>query len=305
MTLALSTHWNAGNAGSGEKLIEEILDLGINHVELGYDLTIDLASGIHSMVRNNSVVVDSVHNYCPVPIGAPMGHPELFLLSSIDDRNRKSALLNTLKTVEFAGEVKADCVVVHAGRIRTRIQTRKLMEMAKDGKQYEPRFEKLKIKLLTQRDKKAQAHIDQLYRSLEEMLPSLEKADVRICIENLPSWETVPCESELEKILKHFDSPYIRCWHDIGHGQMRENMGFIGNISWLNRLAPWLSGLHIHDVISPATDHIMPPEGNVDFAAYKPFAGPGVLKVLEPAPGTPAEKISRAKEYLEEVWAVA
>ena len=302
MILSLSTHWNANRFSSGELMIEEILELGFDHVELGYDLTLDLAAGVHRMVKEKSVTVNSLHNYCPVPIGAMMGHPEIFLMASLDDRERKSAILNTLKTVEFAAEIGAHSVVVHAGRISTKIQTRKLMELARAGKQYKPKFETLKIKLLMQREKKAAAHIDQLYKSIEEMLPTLEKTKVKICIENLPSWETVPCESEAETLMKHFDSPYIRCWHDIGHGQMRENMGFVGNMIWLGKLKPWLAGMHVHDVIPPATDHVMPPDGNIDFKKFQPFVGSDVLKVLEPAPNTPAEKLRKAKALLEEIW---
>ena len=90
MSFALTTRWNAGRHTDGEALIEEILGMGFRHVELGYDLRRDLVPGVMKMVEKGAVKVDSVHNYCPVPMGAPYGHPELFTLADRDATvNRK------------------------------------------------------------------------------------------------------------------------------------------------------------------------------------------------------------------------
>ena len=56
-------------------MLREIIDAGFRHVELGYDTTLDLVPGIHHMVDTGEITVNSLHNFCPVPIGAPMGHP--------------------------------------------------------------------------------------------------------------------------------------------------------------------------------------------------------------------------------------
>ena len=82
MRIALSTRWNAGRHTTGEKLVEEILQCGFTRLELGYDLTIDLVPGVRDMVRTRAITVDSVHNFCPVPVGAPGGSPELFSMAS-------------------------------------------------------------------------------------------------------------------------------------------------------------------------------------------------------------------------------
>ena len=304
MQLALSTRWNASRHKSGEAMIEEILNLGIRHVELGYDFTLDLVPGVMKMVAEKAVTVDSLHNFCPVPFGAPMGHPELFQLSSLERGGRESAVRYTAKTVEFASDVGAKCVVVHAGNVDMTNRTGDLLTLCEKGQQYSPRFDKIKMKLLMKREKKVKKHLDSLYRSIDEILPILSRTGVRLAFENLPSWESIPCESEMEEILKRYEMPLIGYWHDIGHGQIRQNLGFISYKLWLNRFASRLAGMHIHDVAPPAHDHLMPPRGNVDFAGFKTYLKSDTVLVLEPAPYTPETDIRDGMRVIGEAWEI-
>ena len=302
MEFSLSTRWNTYRHNTGESLIDEILELGFSRVELGYDLRQSLVPGVRDRLESGQITCSSVHNYCPVPIMAPQGHPELFSLSSLDEQERKSAVRHTGNTIAFAAEVGAEAGVAHAGNVRTRRHTRKLIALAEDGKQHDAKYEKLKLKLLMEREKKAPPYIDQLCRSLEELLPVLGDAAIPIALENLPSWEAIPTEPELETILAKFDSPWIRYWHDMGHGQVRQNLGFISHQRWADKLAPHLAGMHIHDVQPPAGDHQMPPRGNINFSDFRNAANHAKLWVLEPRPGTPAEYVVEGLNHLKSVW---
>jgi len=108
----------------------------------------------------------------------------------------------------------------------------------------------------------------------------------------------------METLLKHYDSPLIGYWHDIGHGQIRQNLGFISYPLWLNRLAGWLRGLHIHDVAPPARDHLMPPRGNVDFTGFITHLKSDMALVLEPAPQTPEADIREGARVIREAWGI-
>ncbi len=301
MDFALTTRWNAQKHRAGETMIQEILDLGFKSVELGYDLTIDLLPGVRAMVEDKAIKVNSLHNFCPVPIGAPCGHPELFHLAATDPRQRQMAVRLTLDTAEFATNVGASVVVAHAGYVDMKNLTRKLIHLAQQGKQFDPKYEKLKIKLLATREKKVKKSLDALYKSVEEMLPSLEANKITLALENLPSWEAVPNESETEKMCKHFDSPSLRYWHDMGHAQTRQSLGFIGHQLWLDKLLPYTAGLHIHDMVPPSNDHLMPPTGTVNFEIFKKYFTDERLLVLEPSPGTPAEKVKGGLEFLNDL----
>lgn len=302
-SLALSTRWNTFRHESGEDMIQEIMTLGFEGVELGYDLTADLVSGVMRMVEQNATKVVSVHNFCPVPIGAPYGHPELFELASRNRRIRDNAVQHTLRTVRFAAEMGADAVVVHCGNVNVTPSTRALVSLCEQGKQHSDKFEKLKMKLMLRRDRNVRKYLDQLDAALEEMLPVLEDTGVRLGIENLPAWESIPTEQELIAILQHFDSPYLRSWHDIGHGRIRQNLGFISQHHWLDKLKAYTAGMHVHDVQPPARDHLMPPTGEIDFASFDQFVENDTVVVLEPAPGTPVQDVVEGKRIIMEQWA--
>jgi GDPmannose 4,6-dehydratase len=62
-------------------------------------------------------------------------------------------------------------------------------------------------------------------------------------IENLPTWEAMPTELEFEAIFRRFGDRHIRYWHDLGHGQIRQNMGFINHERWLDMKKALITGI--------------------------------------------------------------
>jgi len=283
-------------------MIEEILDLGFRHVELGYDTRLDLVPGIRRMVEQRAVRVDSVHNFCPVPMTAHRGHPEIFTFGHTDRRIRELAVAHTAETIRFAAELGARVVVTHCGNIEMDRYSEQLVALCEQGKQFTPLYEKNKLKLQVKRDKKARKQIPLWYESLQQLIPVLEEHRIELGMENLPTWEAIPTETELETALRHFKSPWLKYWHDMGHGQIRENMGLINVERWLERLEPSLAGMHIHDVLPPAQDHVMPPRGKMDFSRYKRFANLNIIRVIEPTPRTPPEDIKEAVAFLKQTW---
>lgn len=302
VNFALTTRWNAGRHVSGETMIEEILDMGFSAVELGYDLRLDLVPGVEKMVESGAVKVDSVHNFCPLPIGAPGGHPELFTLASEDRRTREQAVHHTSETIRFAARIGATVVVTHVGNVAMKHMTNRLLDLCDRDLQFTMRYEKLRMKLQLKREKKARRQLEHLYRGLEQLLPVLEEYNMKLAIENLPTWEAFPTETEMEDILKHFGSPHLRTWHDIGHGRIRQNLGFINQERWLEKLSASMAGMHVHDVHPPGTDHVMPPKGHIDFSRLAKFGRLPILRVIEPNTRTKREDILAAHVFLKEVW---
>ena len=303
MIFGLTTRWNAGRHTSGEAMIEEILGLGFDHVELGYDLRMDLVPGVQKMVQAGTVKVNSVHNFCPVPVGAPRGHPELFTRASGDPKIREGAVHHTSKTIRYAATVGARVVIVHAGNVDMARISADLRDLCEKGEQFSPRYDKLKMKLQLAREKKVRRQLDFLRQGIEQLLPVIAETGVQVALENLPTWEAIPTELEMEELCKQYSPQGLRYWHDIGHAQVRQNLGFINQERWMERLQPYMAGMHIHDVIAPAMDHLLPPQGQVNFGSLKRFAKGDVIRVIEPAPQTPAENIVEALRHLREAWA--
>ena len=62
---------------------------------------------------------------------------------------------------------------------------------------------------------------------LERLASGAEEYGVKLGIENRQALEELPLDSDMELLLREFDRPGIGYWHDCGHAQIKENLGFI------------------------------------------------------------------------------
>ena len=106
MKFALSTNWCNRRLESGEAIVEEALSLGFDALELGFRTSVEQVAGFKA--RLDEMPVGSVHAFCPVPISAPQGHPELFTLASFDSAARALARAHVANNVRFAADIGAD-----------------------------------------------------------------------------------------------------------------------------------------------------------------------------------------------------
>ena len=150
---ALSTHWNAQRHLKGEALIQEILDLGFQAVELGYDLRLDLVPGIQQMIRDGAVRAPSVHNFGPIPMGVTTGSPEVYTFAHPDPRVRSGAVEHTRRTVEFAASVGAKVVVIHGGYMDAPRVTDTLFSLLADPQSSRDEFDRQRSRLQEAREK--------------------------------------------------------------------------------------------------------------------------------------------------------
>lgn len=302
LPFAISTHWNAGRHDDGEAMLEEILALGLEEVELGYNLHDFHLEGVRRMVAAGTIRVCSVHNYCPVPPGVAIGHPELYTLADPRPDVRAQALTHTTNTIRFAAELGASIVVSHCGNVEMRSYTSKLKKLINKKKRYTRRYEKVKLKARKVRDKRAAKQLDHLFRGLQQLLPILAESGVRLGLENLPSWEAFASEEELMGIFRRFGTDHLCYWHDTGHGQIRENLGLSNHVGTLGQLQAFLGGMHVHDVRPPLRDHTMPPHGHIDFSRLAPYGQLPILRVLEPSSSLAATHILKGLESLRAAW---
>ena len=122
-------------------------------------------------------------------------------------------------------------------------------------------------------------------------------------IENREALEEIPFESDFHLFFKHWEShPNIRYWHDTGHAQIKENLGFINHAFHLESMSQQLAGLHIHDVQFPGRDHCPPGSGMINFAALKPFVRPEHIKVFELNPGVQVDALKLGVAHLKSLW---
>lgn len=299
---AFSTCWNSQRHSDGREMIHEVRALGFEYVELSHGTRLSLLEGVKNAVTDGEIKISSLHNFCPLPFGVMGPAPDYYLPSSRDEGERHSAVQHTLRTIDWAVALGAKVVVLHLGRVQMRGYTTRLLDLYVAGKAETPKFQRLREKGVAVRDKKRQKYLDQVYRTLETVLPHAHEAGVKLGMETRFGIEEIPDEQEAEEILTRFGTDAILYWHDVGHAAVKEVLGLMVMEAILGRFRGRTLGMHLQDFAPPAEDHQPPGFGTFDFARLAPFVTDDMVLVWEIHPEWKAEQIvdgvKRAQDLL-------
>ena len=299
---SLSTCWNSHRHIDGKAMLEEIRDLGFDTAELSHGTRISLMPGILEAVDSGLIRISSLHNFCPLPMGVIVAAPNVFRFSAENEQERNNAYKHTLKTLDFAVRVRASLVVLHLGSIEIKPYTDRLVALIEQGQKETPRYQKLFEEAIRKREAKKERFVNNATALLERLVPEAESRGILLGVENREAVEEIPLESDLSLFFSQFRQPTIRYWHDTGHAQIKENLGFISHAMHLENFAERLAGFHIHDVQFPGRDHRAPGTGTIDFAALKPYVKPEHLKVFEFSPSLTPEEAKAGIAHIKNLW---
>jgi sugar phosphate isomerase/epimerase len=299
---SFSSCWNSHRHTDGRAMLREIQGLGFARAELSHGIRISLLPGIIEAVDAGEIQISSLHNFCPLPMGVNHAAPNLYRFSSPNPRERENAWRHTMKTLETAARLKAPVVVLHLGAIEMKEFTDKLLEMAGNGQKDTPKYEKLCAELMEKREEKKVEPMDLAGEMLGRLAVEAEARGIRLGVENRAALEEIPLEDDLRFLLREFNRPSVGYWHDTGHAQIKENLGFISHALHLESLAERLIGFHIHDVEFPGHDHRAPGSGMIDFAALKPMVKPEHVKVFEFSPRMTEEEARKGVAHIKQLW---
>jgi sugar phosphate isomerase/epimerase len=299
---SLSTCWNSHRHTDGRAMLREIRDLGFEWAELSHGTRISLLPGILEAVEAGEIRISSLHNFCPLPMGVTQSAPNLYRLSAERPTERDNALRHTRKTIELAGRVKAPAVVLHYGSIEMKDYTEKLLDMLAHGEKDSPKYKKVSEEAARKREALKEPNIERANSLLLQVAPEAEKAGVRLGIENREAIEELPLEADYGMLFKQLASPVFGYWHDTGHAQIKENLGFLEHAFHLEAMRDRLFGFHIHDVQFPGRDHCAPGSGTVNFTALKPMVKPSHIKVFEFHPMLTVEQVRGGVAHIKELW---
>jgi sugar phosphate isomerase/epimerase len=283
-------------------MLREICNLGFEYAELSHGIRSSLLPEIIKAVGAGEIKISSLHNFCPLPIGINYAAPNIFKFSSSDQRERENAYRHTLKTIELAERLKVPVIILHLGSVEMKDYTTKPVGMAEGGNKGSPKYERLCMKVSERRERKKEKHLQFAYDVLRQLADQAEARGLKLGVENREGLEEIPFDDDLPFLFKEFTSLAVGYWHDTGHAQIKENLGFINHAMQMESLAGRLAGIHVHDVQFPAKDHRPPGEGTVDFAALKPWIKPDQIKVFEMSPGVEVEELQRGVAHLKSLW---
>ena len=283
-------------------MLAEIRDLGFEYAELSHGIRLSLIPGIFEAVDAGVIRISSLHNFCPLPMGVNTAAPNIFKFTAENERERENAVRHTLKTIETAERVKAPLIVLHMGAVEMKEYTDKLLDMVREGKKDTPKYQKLFEEAEDRRAVLSEKPMQYAYEILRKLIAEVEPRGIKLGIENREAVEEILFDNDYPFFLHEFQSPSVVYWHDTGHAQIKENLGFIDHAQHLKALQRRLYGFHIHDVEFPGRDHRAPGTGMIKFGELKPFVKPEHLKIFEFSPSLNVEEVKAGIAHIKSLW---
>jgi sugar phosphate isomerase/epimerase len=290
--ISCSTCWNSQRHKDGGPMLREVLGLGFERVELGHGTRLSLMEGILGMFEKGEVRFSSLHNFCPLPLEITRPAPDCYQFSSHRQAERERAVSLTRQTIDFASRLGAGTVVMHLGTVPISRTTRRLIDLARTGRQFSREYTRLKLEAVRKREKNSGFHIRRVKESLLPLVDYAATKNVRLGIEGRFAYEEIPTEREALALLEEINAPHVGYWHDFGHVQVKHNLGFLDHYEWLSTIKDRLIGCHLHDTAWPANDHRAPFTGGIDYDRLVPLLPKDTLLVWEMSPRRTAEEIT-------------
>jgi sugar phosphate isomerase/epimerase len=269
-------------------------ELGFDLIELGHGIRLSLMPGIQKMFDSGQVRFTSLHNFCPLPVEVMVASPDCYQLSAVSSEERERAVRQTFQTVDFAERLGAPFVVLHLGQVKMRPITDQLIQITKGGKHFSRGYVRAKLKAVETRERRAPGYLQRVKDCLRRIVEHAASKNVRIALESRRGYEEIPSERELPSLLEELNSGQVGYWHDFGHSQIKENLGFIDHAEWLGAVGSRAFGSHVQDCVWPAKDHEAPFTGGIDFDKLVPLLPTNCLFVWEMSPNKTAEAIRQS-----------
>lgn len=303
MGISLSTCWNAFRHKTAQEMIFEIKELGFEQVELSFNLTSAVVNEFRELIKERAIKITSVHNFCPIPDALPQESalPDFYSMSNPDEQIRQLSVGFTKRSIETAKILGAYAVVLHTGRVEIPDRTRELIILYDKGFKRTKKFSTLRRKIIEERKKRQPLFFKSALKSLDELNKYAQTLDIKLGIETRFYYREIPNFEEIGLILEYFKNSNIFYWHDTGHAQVMENLGFVSHKDFLGAYGKDILGFHLHNTYG-CRDHNAPSKGEMDFTFLKPYMKENTLKVIEARSSAAACDLKNSRESLQNLF---
>ena len=272
-------------------MLREIRQLGFPVCELGHAIRFSLWPGILKAYEEDLIKIQTLHNYCPVPTSIFRPDPNCYEFSDARPNMRALAVKASQDTIRHAAKFGAKAVVFHLGSAGPYGVSRKLKTIYDNGGFLTRPYTEIKVEAVKKRKETFKVVWPRVHECLKPLVELAGELKMKLGFEIRQEFEEFPHEEEFPEILDAFPADVVGYWHDFGHSQCKEFLGWHDHVETVRLRAPRLFGCHIHDCRRPQEDHLPLGHGEIAFSALLPLLPENAIGVLELAPGTPEEQV--------------
>jgi sugar phosphate isomerase/epimerase len=291
--IALSTMWAIGQFPSLADFFTAGKELGFARFELNHAINSAMLDGL-----SLNGAITSVHEPCPADVSISELKRRNWLISAPGEENRRQGVLATRRSIDLAHELGAQVVIVHPGRVDIDPSLEStLVDLYKGGRFHQPEYARAKERLAAARATQAEANMRSVRRSLVELAEYAIQRGIRLGVENRFHYQEIPSPDELDELLDLGLGEVVGYWHDVGHAQVLEHLGFATHEEWLRRFAGQMIGVHLHDAVG-VTDHLVVGLGQVDWDMVAGYLPTSALRTCEFQPFNTPQQVAAGLRWL-------
>lgn len=264
--LALSTMFaQQARFDDGAAFARFAAEAGYDAIEISHSTKADK---LQQIIESAALPITSVHQPAPwVRHHDGRGNSHCNL-AAVDPGERKAAVDHAVESIGWAARIGVDRLVVHLGQVGDEPEMfpeeLEMRRMYDSGGAEEPRFGELRDAAIRKRRGQREPYLAAAKRSLAELVRAAEPDGIAIGLENRYHYHEIPLVDEYEELLDGFPLQQAGYWHDVGHAEVLDRLGFVDKRAWLDAHAKRTIGAHLHDVLGIG-DHRAPGDGDVDW----------------------------------------
>jgi sugar phosphate isomerase/epimerase len=277
LEVSLSTMWAKGRFSHMAGFATKAKELGFTHIEANASISPRMLSEL----LKAAVPISSIHSPCPAVLSS-RGIPVSSLsLSSLDESERMEAVSFTKKTIDLAASVRARAIVLHMGEVPIDLSLQDRLYKLHDGGYAQTKeYSQAKEELIYQRISQVPPYLDASRKSLQELSEYSRQKGIMLGLETRFHFNEIPNMDEMAELLSEVTESLVGYWHDVGHAEVQQQLGFSLHEEWLSRFKDRVVGIHLHDVLG-ISDHHAPGTGDMNWEMVAKYLPPGIVKVCE------------------------
>ena len=295
LEVSLSTMWAKGRFSHMAEFAAKLRELGFTHVEPNRLVSPRMLAEL----LKTGVPISSIHSPCPTVLSSQGMDVDRLSLSSLDVSERMEAVSFARKTIDLAANVNARAIVLHMGEapIDLSLQDR-LHKLHDAGHAQTKKYGQIKERLVRQRASLARPYVDAAKKSLQELSKYTRQKGIMLGLETRFHFGEIPNTDEMAELLGEVSQGVAGYWHDTGHAEVQQELGFFSHEEWLSRFRDRIVGIHLHD-IRGISDHHAPGKGNMNWEMIAKYLSRGVVKVCEIGEWNDEERMHGVVKFLQ------